>query len=74
MKNRLLIDGTLLILFYVLWFTVVSSPEEFHSKESWFLPQGLGSYLVGYGLVIAGAWLSHRLWRFRSAIVVASWS
>ena len=68
MKSRLLFDGALLILFYVLWFTVASSPEEFHSKESWFSPQGLGSYLVGYSLVIAWAWLSPRLWRFRFAI------
>jgi hypothetical protein len=68
MKNRLLLDGILLILFYVFWFTLASSPEEFHSKESWLSPQGLGSYLVGYGLVIVWAWLSPRLWRFRFVI------
>ena len=69
MNTRLLFDGALLILFYVFWLTVASSPEEFHSREGWFSPQGLGSYLVGYGLVIAWAWLSSRLWHFRFAIV-----
>ena len=65
MKERFFLDGMLLILFYVFWFTLASSPEEFHSEESWFSPQGLGSYFVGYGLVITCVWLSPRLWRFR---------
>ena len=66
--KSLLLHGAPLVLFYVFWFSLTSSPEEFHSKGNWFSPRWLGSYLAGYGLVLGWLWLSPRLWRFRFAI------
>jgi len=68
MKSLLLLHGAPLVLFYVFWFSLTSSTEEFHSKGNWFSPRWLGSYLAGYGLVLGWLWLSPRLWRFRFAI------
>ena len=68
MKSRLFLHGALLGLFYVCWYTLASSPDEFRSTGSWLAPRGLGSYLAGYGFVMAWVWLSHRLWRYRFAV------
>lgn len=68
MNSRLLGHGALLVVIYVCWFSLASSPDEFRSASSWLSPWGLGSYLFGYGLVMAWVWLSHRLWRYRFAV------